>query len=135
MGFDLNDMDIVSSANDGAKCVLRHPATGEELFQDDGSPVYLLLAGSDSNTYREAQNRVNNARLNRKSGTKITVEDIVAEQLTVLCECTLGWGGMIMGGVELPFDRKSVRGMYEKCPPFKEQAEAFILDRANYLRD
>jgi hypothetical protein len=135
MGFDLNDLDIVSSANEGAKCVLRHPATGEELFQDDGSPVYLLLAGADSNTYREAQRRISNTRLNRKGSSKITVEEIEAEQLSVLCDCTLGWGGMVMGSVELPFDRKNVRSMYEKCPPFREQAEAFILDRANYLRD
>lgn len=135
MSIDLNDLDIVSAADDGAECILRHPVTGEELRQDDGKPVYLLLAGADSKIYREAQMRLSNARLNRKSGSKISVEDIAAEQLSVLCDCTLGWGGVVISGVELPFDRKAVRSLYERFPVFREQAESFIMDRANYLRD
>lgn len=135
MAFDLDQLDVVSHANEGSKCIIRHPVTGEDQYQDNGEPVYLLLAGMDSTVYREAQRKIADARLNRKGGSKINLADIEAEQLSLLAECTLGWGGMVVGGKELPFDRKTVRSIYEKYPTIREQAEQHIADRSNYLRD
>lgn len=129
MTFDLNQLDVVTRANDGAKCVIRDPSTG------DDTTAYLLLAGMDSTVYKQAQHKIANARINRKSTVRITIEEIEAEQIGILVECTLGWGGMVLGGVEMPFDRATVRSMYEKFPTVREQAEQFISDRSNYLRD
>lgn len=129
MAFDLEDLDVVSRAEEGAKCIIRDPVTGED------TPAYLLLAGSDSTIYRQAQHRVANARLNRKSRDRISIEDIEAEQISILVDCTLGWGGMVLKNAELPFDKKTVRNIYEKFPTVREQAEQFIADRSNYLRD
>jgi glutamine amidotransferase-like uncharacterized protein len=129
MAFDLNDLDIISRADVGAECVIKNPVTGED------TPAYLMLAGADSLVYKHAQHRIANARINRKSTARITIEEIEAEQIGVLVECTIGWDGMVMGGVEMPFDRATVRRMYEKFPTVREQAEQFISDRGNYLRD
>lgn len=129
MTFDLDSFDVVARADQGAKCVLKDPVTGED------TPAHLLLAGSDSAIYRQAQHRVANTRINRKSRDRITVEDIESEQIAILVDCTLGWGGMVLKGVEMQFDRASVKLIYEKFPSVREQAEQFIADRANYLRD
>lgn len=129
MGFDLDQLDVVSRADEGAKCIIRDPLTGED------TPAYLILAGMDSTVYKQAQHKIANARINRKSTARVTIEEIEAEQIGVLVECTLGWGGMVHKGVEMPFDRKSVRIAYEKFPTVREQAEQFISDRSNYLRD
>jgi glutamine amidotransferase-like uncharacterized protein len=129
MTFDLEELDVVSRADVGAKCVIKNPVTGED------TTAYLMLAGSDSAIYKQSQHRIANGRLNRKSRDRITIEDIEAEQITILVDCTLGWGGMVLKGTEMPFDRKSVRSVYEKFPTIREQAEAFISDRGNYLRD
>jgi hypothetical protein len=136
MAFDLDQLDIVSQANEGSMCVIRHPVTGEEQYQDNGDPVYLMLAGMDSTMYRDAQRKIADSRLNRKSkSAMINLADIEAEQISLLAECTLGWGGMVVAGKELPFDRKTVRSIYEKYPTIREQAEQHVADRSNYLRD
>ena len=129
MAFDLDQLDVVSRADDGAKCVIKDPVTGED------TTAYLLLAGSDSTIYKQAQHKIANARINRKSTARITIDEIEAEQIGVLVECTLGWGGMVLKGTEVPFDRKSVKMIYEKFPAVLEQAQQFIADRSNYLRD
>jgi glutamine amidotransferase-like uncharacterized protein len=129
MTFDLNKLDVVTRANEGAKCIIRDPSTGED------TTAHLILAGMDSTSYKQAQHKIANARINRKSSARITIEEIELEQIGVLVECTLGWGGMVLDGLELPFDRATVRSMYEKFPTVREQAEQFISDRGNYLRD
>jgi glutamine amidotransferase-like uncharacterized protein len=129
MTFDLDQFDVVTRAEEGAKCVLKDPLTGED------TPAYLILAGMDSSIYKQAQHKIANARINRKSTARITIEEIEAEQVGVLVECTLGWGGMVLKGVEVPFDRKSVKMIYEKFPTVLEQAQQFVSDRGNYLRD
>jgi hypothetical protein len=129
MTFDLDQFDVVTRAETGAKCVLKDPLTGED------TPAYLVLAGMDSTVYKQAQHKIANARINRKSTARITIEEIEAEQIGVLVECTLGWGGMVLKGVEVPFDRKSVKMIYEKFPTVLEQAQQFVSDRGNYLRD
>jgi glutamine amidotransferase-like uncharacterized protein len=129
MSFDLDQFDVVTRAEEGAKCVLKDPLTGED------TPAYLILAGMDSSIYKQAQHKIANARINRKSTARITIEEIEAEQVGVLVECTLGWGGMVLKGVEVPFDRKSVKMIYEKFPTVLEQAQQFVSDRGNYLRD
>jgi hypothetical protein len=129
MTFDLDQFDVVTRAEEGAKCVLKDPLTGED------TPAYLLLAGMDSSIYKQAQHKITNTRINRKSTARITIEEIEVEQIGVLVECTLGWGGMVLKGVEVPFDRKSVKMIYEKFPTVLEQAQQFVSDRGNYLRD
>jgi glutamine amidotransferase-like uncharacterized protein len=129
MTFDLNNLDVVSRADAGAKCIIRDPLTGED------TTAYLMLAGSDSGTYKQSQHKIANARINRKSTARITIEEIEAEQIGVLVDCTLGWGGMVMAGAEVPFDRAAARRIYEKFPTVREQAEQFVADRSNYLRD
>lgn len=129
MTFDLSQLDVVSGAEKGAWCEIKHPVTDEPVGAE------LLLAGMDSSRYKDAQRRIAEARINKKSVGKVDLREIEAEQLTVLVDCTLGWKGMVLEGVEIPFDRASVRRIYEGYPTIREQAERFISDRANYLRD
>jgi hypothetical protein len=129
MAFDLKQLDIVSKAEEGSWCEIKHPVSG------DVTGARLRLAGMDSKRYKDAQRRIAETRLNRKSTGKINLEEIESEGLTVLVECTLEWDGMVLDGVPVPFERSAIRRIYEGFPTVREQAEQHIADRANYLRD
>lgn len=114
------------AAEEGAWLTLREP---------DGTdaPIRLHLMGHDCDAYtdkfREIQRR--NAReLERARKFKLaTPEQQEADQLDLAVAATKGWDN---GGK--PFSGQAVRQLYVDRPDYREQADAFVNDRANFFK-
>ncbi len=139
MAFDLSSLDTVAVAETGAKMVVLHPATGVPLETEDGKPVFLVLAGEDSEKCRSARRAVANKRLRAQTAglrAQITRDEIENDNLEVLVACTLDWGGVALGsaGADMTFNHDNARTLYKRLPWLREQAEAFVADRSNFLK-
>lgn len=126
---DLSNFDTCAAGNEGAEMKLLNPETGEEL-----GPVFVL-AGADSDVYVSKQRKNINKRLRNKRGAKgIDAELIESEAIDLLAECTLNWRDVVLDGETLPFSKNNARELYTRFPWIREQADAFIGDRANFIK-
>jgi hypothetical protein len=141
--MDLLNLDTRAASDNGAAMEVKHPVTGDVVRQDPpegapegtlGAPVTITLAGQDSSTYKKARNAQVTKRLAKRNPGKITGEEAEAEALELLVAATLGWDGISLGSNEpLAFTPGNVRRLYETLPAIREQAAAFVDDRANFL--
>ena len=126
MGFDLDEIQV---NEEGADMVVTHPVTFEPLKDDEGNTAVIRLVGMDSALYRKAVNAITNRRTKGNRPVKLNAERFEQDSLELICKCTLSWTNLIIGGV-VP---KTPEELYEGRKWLKEQADAFIHDRANYL--
>lgn len=124
----------VESATAGAKLQLVHPFTKLPM-EEDGKPVCLLLAGTDSTQWQRCRRQLTKARIDAAAKSRTfeptSVEQQEAEELTLLLSITLGWEHCAYGG-ESTFSKELVRQLYEQEPWVREQVNAFITDRSNF---
>ena len=135
--FDLSKLNTAAKSNEGAWMPLRDPGTFQVLLDDAEAPVQIQLAGVDSDIYRKAQRRITNMRLSSKRGMspKLTAEEMEAEALDILARCTMAWTGIVENGKSVPCDYDNARKLYATYPWIREQVDAFVNDRANFLQD
>lgn len=126
--LDLSSLDTVARADAGAVLTLVHPITNENLG------ITIMLEGMDSATYRRATAAVANRR-DKSSFRKLTLEQLREEGIATLAACTRGWQGVRVDGQDIPFTPSAANSLYSRFPWIREQVEAFISDRANYLSD
>ena len=133
--FDLNTLDSVAAADTGAPLTLRHPVTNAPLEDSQKQPVTILLAGDDAARVREARAAIANRRMSRPKGQPVTFEEIDDDALETLVAATIGWSGLGLGeGQPLPFTIDTARAIYKRFPWIREQAEAFVSERKNFLK-
>lgn len=133
--MDLSQLVIDSATDEGAKCEIFHPVT-EQSFDP---PIYITVAGIDSETYQKAQRDVANKRLKKAAGRgrirlTTTAEEIEADQVELLARCTLGWENIDWEGKPYQCTLENARRLYLKAPWLREQVDLFIGDRANFLK-
>lgn len=129
----LSDYDPVALAEAGA--VL-------ELADEHGRPTgaKITLKGADSDTYQDAardQQRKRSAAMtkNRRFGFKMpTPEELEADAIDLLAIATQSWDGIQSApGVSMPCTVENARALYRKRPDIREQADAFVNERLNFL--
>lgn len=129
--MDLNKLSTKATSQTGAKLVLRHPDTDELM------DISLTLAGADSQRYRNASHKVQNRSLKRGK-FKVTAEKVEANSLEILTACVVNWENVVDSEL-FPKDKapecneKNVLAFFKKHIWAKEQADAFIADRGNFL--
>jgi hypothetical protein len=126
--MDLKKYDTITACDSGAEMELKDPITG------DGLDAFITLAGVDSAAFRKAQDDCASARIRNQVNT-ISIKDIRKENIYSLASCTLAWRGIEEGGTPIPFSKQAVIDLYTRYPWVFEQVNAFIGNRANYLRD
>jgi len=126
--MDLSQLNV--SAAGSSELTLRHPATGEDLYDGD-NPVTVTLLGKDSKEYRQAVARTANSRLrNRKVQT---VEQAQQDGIDLLSAVTLGWQGITENGEPLECTQHEVKRVYREYAWIREQVDEFVDDRSNFL--
>lgn len=128
--FDLGMLDTKTKAETGAVCEIDHPVERTKLG------IKITLAGADSDVYQNHLNAVANKRVKRmKPGQFVppTAEETTETSLALLAACTLSWEGMFLDGQEVPCNSENAIMIYRRFPWIREQVDAFIGDRANFL--
>lgn len=135
--MDLAQLDTTAASEEGAVLEIRHPTTGEILLDDAGNPVWIRLAGMDSERFQRMQRANLNRRLKmggRRGSANVTAEELDAERIENLVACTIDWSGIVLEGEALGCSAVSARRLYKAIPWLREQAEDFQSDRANFLK-
>ncbi len=124
MGFDLGTIDL---KEEGTDMPVRHPVTDEVLVDAEGNISTIKLVGQDSTIYRKAANAITNRRARKMKMPKAEV--IESDALELVSKCTVGWSNLLVNGEE----PTSADALYRGNRWLREQADAWIHDRANYL--
>lgn len=128
--MDLAQLDT-SSPSGGVAMEVKHPTTGDVL-KDGEEPVTITLVGADSQQYRDVQRSFQNARL-RDARKPVTAEQLETQATATLAACTLGWSGIELDGQKLDCTVPNAKRLYARLPWLREQVDAFISERANFL--
>ena len=130
--IDFASRDVAAKAEEGAELEVLDPVTGEAVG------AYITLAGADSVVHRKAVANISKRRFNNQKGFRnkgFDPERMEAESIEILAACTLSWKGVTLEGAALPCSRDNAIKMYTRFPWLREQVEAFISDRSEYLQD
>lgn len=131
-GLDLSALDTKKGAEEGFRIELRHPKTNEPLV---GWWIHVL--GSDSDTYQNQLREFQRLRADvfkRNMRVTYTPEERENEGLELLAAATRGWSDKLMlDGAPLQFSQDAAKKLYARFPWIKEQVDAAVADRANFL--
>jgi len=132
--FDLAEINLTQGANDGFEVELYHPATNIDLG------IKITVLGKDSDTFKKISTAQARKRMNKiaKGGTfkasAISPEEVEEDNIELLAACTKGWVGMKEGGKEITFSKEAAIDLYTRHAWMREQVDAAIGDRANFLK-
>lgn len=129
--FDLADIKI---SLDAMECEIRHPQTAEVLKNAEGEPFVIHVYGHDSEQYKKHARKLLDLRLKGKK-KDLGANEIEAEAIELLISLTVGWSGIVFDKKPLVFSTAAARDLYGN-PAYawlKEQVEAFVQDRSNFL--
>jgi len=127
---DLNKLDLTKSSNEGAWVDLKHPATAEKL------PMKIKVIGKDSDKFIEMSEKYSRSSLddlktNKSFEQRLEKSKEYADSL--LINCTIDWQGIELDGKKLDFTPDNVKLIYKRFNWIREQVDAAIADRANFL--
>lgn len=130
--FDLANFEADSEV--GESMTLYNPSTDSPVLDAEGKEVAITLLGPDSKVFKSCQRAAQNRRL-KKRKVKITAEELDSESLEQIVSCTVGWSGIVVDGQALECNRENARALYTRFGWIREQADEFIGDRANFIKN
>lgn len=133
--MDLADFDSFTLANEGAVMEIMNPVTGTPLLDDSGKQMFIKAYGANSDVYRKHMNEAMNRRLGVKGKTKLTIEELEAEQLEVRIKVVTGWH-ITLGGKPLECTPQNVRKIFsdKKFLWLYEQFVTWHDNEANFMK-
>ena len=138
--FALDAIDTQTGSTAGAELVVLG-LNGEPLLNGKGEQHVLILLGPDSLQYRrqmhkQTAKRVQAAAEAQERGERYTPDPIESDSdaAAVLAALTKGWRGFLdRDGAPIEFTAEAVLALYSRFPVIREQADAFVVRRANFL--
>ena len=129
--MDLANLDTKAAAERGADLHLEHPVSGEPLYTDDGKPLTIRLLGNDSREFKAGLSELAETRAGKKRTSIAAAE---ANGIELLTRVTVGWSNIVYNGEALKFSPENARMLYRERPWIMEQVDAFVANRANFLK-
>ncbi len=130
--MDLQKLDLIAAADQGAEMVLKHPTSGDDLLDDDGNPVTITLLGSDSKEARRLRHQRANANMKGRK-KPVAAEEVEDADRELVVSLTIDWSGIKVEGEAWEFSKEKARELYTRFPWVQEQADVFAGDRSNFL--
>ena len=127
------DLSNLKATQDAQSLELLHPSTGTVLKDDSGKAFTIDLLSSDTNSYKSEFNKLMKAAREQKG--EQTARDAEEKACDMLAKITVGCY-LVMEGKPLKFSAQAIKDLYFN-PEFtwiREQVEAFIRDRANFIK-
>ena len=132
--MDLRTLDTKAGAEAGFDVPLRHPSTGKLL---DG--MTIRVHGADADIYRDSMIARQRARLERQARNPgvmpalDVIDNMHDEARALLVAITIGWQGIELDGAPVVFSREACDRVYRDFSWVREQVDAAVHDRANFL--
>jgi hypothetical protein len=133
--IDLAAIDTVKGSNEGFDVKIYHPGTMVDLG------IIINVLGKDSDEFQRisrAQSKKRMAKMT-KGGFRVQnmtppPEEIEADGIELLAKCTRSWSGVVIDNAEIEFSYDNALMIYERFPWIKEQVDAAVGDRANFIK-
>ena len=129
-------LKAIGSVKDTTDVEILHPATGEVLLNDDGTPMTITVHGPYSSTYKAVSHAQQNKRLMKAQRTggklNLSAEEIEASSLELLVKCTAGWNITLEDKPE-DFSQDKAREVYKEYPWVRDQIDAVFGDTRAFL--
>lgn len=127
--MELNKLDTRKGAEQGIDLEIVDP-NGEK------TEIVITIRGADSHTYQakftEIRRRVNN-QLQKMRRDRLPQGDLDAYDIELLAAVTVGWKGIDLDGASFPFSESNAQRLYADYPAIREQVDAAVNDRSNFL--
>jgi len=143
--MDFSKFDTVAAAEAGAAMPVKHPGNDEPM-EWEGVPITWTLRGSDSESFQTAvdQSIEKNTSKSKKRGggiLGITRADQKNDLISYIVACNVAWSdgfGKMAAQIlqldgEFPCTAANARAILTRVPWLREQANAWIGNRANFL--
>jgi len=130
------DLSKLVITTEPVRLVLLHPSTRQPITDDDGNESALLVVGMDSDRYLEVERKLNNRKLRQlqtQNKLRLTAEEVEAENLEKLAAAIVGIENIVFNGKPLEYGEKAVAQLLSMAW-LREQVEAFISDRAHFIK-
>lgn len=124
--MELGELTTRQAHESGADITIRLPETGEL------SDLVITVQGVDSKAWRASQKKAQRDIVRQVADGK-TITDFDGFELDALVACTIGWKGLVKDGKEYKFTASRCRKLYEDAPYVRDQVDAFIGKRANFM--
>lgn len=142
--MDLESLNTVAQSDAGHELELVHPTKATPLG------IYVTVLGRDSSVFRDLQNEQNRRRLSKmqKLGTvraNIPLEEIDKDAVELTAACIKSWRTVdlegdkpeepviLLKGERLQCNKANASRLFVEYPWVREQVEAAITDRGNFL--
>lgn len=139
MDFDFASVDTKTLSEKGVPITIRR-LDGQPLLDRDGKEVTITLLGPDSAKYRALTRENVRKRLERRAqgAVPLTVEEVDEvenDSIEILAVCTASWSGVnTPQGEAIECTVDNARKLYLNYPVIREQVDAFIGNRANFIQ-
>ena len=140
----LASLNTAHVANTGAPMIVLHFSDRTPLIGDDGHPVSITLLGKDSDIFIASEREAQNANVdNMAKGAKWSAAERAHRFAVTLAKCTVGWHNVPQGWIDGTEDEAPAVCNYDNAlklytnPGYawvREQADAFVGDRGNFLK-
>jgi hypothetical protein len=138
MRFDISSLDSRTRSQQGVKFMLRHPRTNAQLLNEAKEPIFITLAGSNSDTYEAATDAAQLVRADYAArGVTLTREFLRNERANVVAACTMGWNFDDRDGEPFPYSPENAVSLWadKRVNWMLSEAYAFLSNEANFLAD
>lgn len=127
-GFDFTSL----IAKDTETMTLMDPA-GKEI-----QGVTFEVYSKDSDHFIKEENRITQKRLRKARGSRggaipLDAAEIRADDTDLLARCIAGWKGVVYKGKVLEYTHQNAVMLLTEVPFIREQVDAFVGDRQNFL--
>lgn len=136
--IDLAALDTVKGSNIGFEVSIYNPATNEDLG------LFITVLGKDSDEFQKVSRSQQKRRMEKMSkggfrNTNIPIESVEADGIQLLAAVTKSWRQgekqtVTVDGEELACTKENAVAVYERFPWIKEQIDAAVGDRANFIK-
>lgn len=139
--FSLDDIDLVTLADEGVWMHIQHPATGEFLYldNDQSKPMRLKIFGRDGDKFRAHSKAVleRMSRVEAKFRNSAKVPDDIAKDMDAQWVSGLiaGWENIKLSGALVEYSADAAKELAKKLPWLRRQVDEFNKVPANFLQE
>lgn len=126
----MTDLADLKPKSDTIEVILRHPTTGETLFNEDKTEMSITVYLPHSAEYKAAVFEQTNKRIKKKK-MEFTAEDIEEASLTLLAKATKDWD-ITFGGEKPKFSVGKAKEIYDEVFWIKSQIEEAVAEAEDF---
>ena len=111
--MDISKLDVIKLSNDGYKCVIKNPKTGED------TDITVTVKGVYADKFKEESEKA----------------DDVEKTADFLARFTIGFENVEENGKHVKFSEKEAARIYKDYPVIRGQVMAAAIDIRNFILD